>query len=236
VLASPSPTVAGVRVLPSAGPAGKSAYEIAVANGFVGTEVEWLATLPGQDGDAGLSAYQVAVLNGFVGSEAEWLATLPGADGAPGASASLWPYKANANQTIGNPGARYLLWDHATQASATHLHVSHLTTTDLDIDLFLALLQVGEKLIVQDANLSENYQQWEITAAPVKVVAAQNYWIIPVLLLDAAGTGITDFPNNHDIYIAWLRAGSVEVTVDAAPAKLNFVPLGDGTYGLEVTV
>ena len=32
---------------------GKSAYEVAVEEGFVGTEVEWLASLKGKDGDIG---------------------------------------------------------------------------------------------------------------------------------------------------------------------------------------
>lgn len=32
---------------------GKSAYEIAVENGFVGTEAEWLASLHGKDGKDG---------------------------------------------------------------------------------------------------------------------------------------------------------------------------------------
>lgn len=35
------------------GPAGKSAYEIAVENGFTGTEQEWLASLKGDKGDKG---------------------------------------------------------------------------------------------------------------------------------------------------------------------------------------
>lgn len=35
------------------GTAGKSAYEIAVDNGFVGTETEWLKSLKGSDGDKG---------------------------------------------------------------------------------------------------------------------------------------------------------------------------------------
>lgn len=35
------------------GATGKSAYEIAVENGFVGTEVEWLASLKGEDGEKG---------------------------------------------------------------------------------------------------------------------------------------------------------------------------------------
>jgi hypothetical protein len=59
-------------------PPGFSAYEIAVQNGFEGTEAEWLNSLIGPDGP---SAYQVAVDNGFSGTESEWLESLVGADG-----------------------------------------------------------------------------------------------------------------------------------------------------------
>ncbi|MBQ8051639.1 MAG: metallophosphoesterase [Bacteroidaceae bacterium] len=55
---------------------GKSAYELAVKNGFKGTETEWLASLVGKDGDDGKSAYEIAVANGFEGSEETWLASL----------------------------------------------------------------------------------------------------------------------------------------------------------------
>lgn len=58
-----------------AGEDGLSAYEIAVVNGFEGTETEWLASLQGANG---LSAYQIACNNGFEGTEAEWLASLQG--------------------------------------------------------------------------------------------------------------------------------------------------------------
>lgn len=81
---------------------GLSAYEVALLNGFIGTEAEWLDSLvgpPGEDGDPGpqgppggtgsigpigpqgedgLSAYEVAVANGFVGTESEWLISLTG--------------------------------------------------------------------------------------------------------------------------------------------------------------
>lgn len=35
------------------GPPGKSAYQVALANGFVGTEAEWLASLQGEAGGGG---------------------------------------------------------------------------------------------------------------------------------------------------------------------------------------
>lgn len=52
---------------------GKSAYDLALDSGYVGTLSEWLESLKGKDGK---SAYQIAVDLGFVGTEQEWLETL----------------------------------------------------------------------------------------------------------------------------------------------------------------
>ena len=75
---------------------GKSAYQIAIKHGFVGTEQEWLASLVGPKGDHGeqgpvgpqgqpgldgKSAYQLAVDNGYSGTITEWLASLKGDSG-----------------------------------------------------------------------------------------------------------------------------------------------------------
>lgn len=82
---------------------GASSYEIAVANGFVGDETAWLASLvgadgadgaagaDGSDGADGASAYQVAVANGFIGTEAEWLDSLVGPAGPTGATGATGP-------------------------------------------------------------------------------------------------------------------------------------------------
>ena len=69
---------------------GKSAYEIAVENGYKGTEEEWLESLKGDKGDSGIkgqtgkSAYEIAVENGFVGTEKDWLDSLKGINGSNG--------------------------------------------------------------------------------------------------------------------------------------------------------
>ncbi len=57
---------------------GKSAYEIAVKNGFKGTEEAWLEALKGTNGVNGKSAYEIACDYGFEGTEEEWLASLNG--------------------------------------------------------------------------------------------------------------------------------------------------------------
>lgn len=94
-----------------AGADGRSAYEVAIDNGFTGSEPEWLASLKGDqgergergeagaagldgrdgidgtngiDGRDGRSAYEVAQDNGYSGSESEWLDSLHGRDGVDG--------------------------------------------------------------------------------------------------------------------------------------------------------
>lgn len=88
---------ATVTITGGSGADGASAYEVAVANGFVGNESAWLASLvgePGNDGapgQDGASAYELAVANGFVGNEAAWLASLVGAQGDAGPQGDTGP-------------------------------------------------------------------------------------------------------------------------------------------------
>ena len=73
----------------------KTAYELAVENGFVGTETEWLASLKGK------SAYESAVENGFEGTETEWLESLQGKNGEDAKQSNIDTYEMylNAKQT-----------------------------------------------------------------------------------------------------------------------------------------
>ncbi len=57
---------------------GKSAYELAAENGFEGTLDEWLESLRTE----GKSAYELAIENGFEGTVEEWLESLQGEDGS----------------------------------------------------------------------------------------------------------------------------------------------------------
>ena len=77
----------------SAGNNGKSAYEIAIENGFQGSLEEWLLSLigpKGEDGDNGnpgndgKSAYELAVEAGYQGTSSEWLSSLIGEAGQNG--------------------------------------------------------------------------------------------------------------------------------------------------------
>lgn len=107
------------------GPSGASAYQVAVANGFVGSEAQWLASLQGEDGEAGpagadgapgapgatgatgQSAYELAVAEGFIGTEEEWIESLQGADGVQGPAG---PAGADgATGATGAPGSKWVV-------------------------------------------------------------------------------------------------------------------------------
>ena len=58
-----------------------SAYGVAVAHGYTGSEEEWLRSLKGDKGERGAngqSAYEAAKEQGFDGTKEEWLASLEG--------------------------------------------------------------------------------------------------------------------------------------------------------------
>ena len=71
------------------GPPGPSAYEVAVANGFVGTEAEWVASLEGEVGPQGLAGADGA--QGPAGADS----TVPGPQGEVG--------PAGADSTVPGP-------------------------------------------------------------------------------------------------------------------------------------
>lgn len=82
---------------------GRSAYEIAVANGYTGDEEQWLASLKGRDGSPardgrnGLSAYELADGELLFGTVGKWLESLKGAKGDTG------PKGADGRDGVGIP-------------------------------------------------------------------------------------------------------------------------------------
>lgn len=127
-----------------------------------------------------------------------------GPTGAQGTSSNLFLYRANTTSTSGYPGDGDILWDNATQISATSINVSHLTDANVDIDIFLALLSVGEQIVVQSQSASADFQIWTISGTPTNVNpgAANSYWTYPITLNSSGGIGTTNFTSGQAIFLA----------------------------------
>ena len=102
------------------------------ASGYVGSNGSTGAT--GVQGDQGSSG--ATGVHGASGST--------GAQGPSGQSTSFYKYQAKTNSQTNDPGSGYLLWNNSTLLSATNIHISHLTDDNIDIDIFLTLInQIG---------------------------------------------------------------------------------------------
>jgi hypothetical protein len=113
-------------------------------------------------------------------------------------------YRAKITITSGDPGSGHIIWNNATQTSATQINVSHLTDAPVeDIDIYLTAIVPGNRLIIQDRDNSERFQIWTVSGAPTEIGSV--YWTIPVTLVQSQGAAFT---NNHDLLFAIVSGGS----------------------------
>ena len=178
------------------------------SSGTSGVGTSGTSGVNGTDGSSGTSGAQGT--SGASGSSGT-----NGTSGINGVSSSIFYYEAKDNTQSGNPNNGHILWNNVTMTASTQININHLTDTPItDIDIFLALLQVGQQITIQDQNDSGNYQVWTITGATTQVLGASNYWEVPVSLVSAAGTA--QFSNNHKIILATLGASGTSGTSGAA--------------------
>ena len=126
-----------------------------------------------------------------------------GATGLQGFSSSLFLYKANtASQSNTYPGNGYVVWDNVTQINSGNLYVSHLTDDGTDIDIYLALLADTQQITIQDRNVSENYQTWQISSTTSNGSGPTRWTTLAVSIVANSGTGTSNFSNNNELFLA----------------------------------
>jgi hypothetical protein len=133
-----------------------------------------------------------------------------GTTGQNGLSSSLYYYLANTTSTTGDPGLGYIKWNATTQIGSNVIRVSHTTnSTATDIDQFLALIAVGQKLIIQSRTSSSDYQTWLVSGSPTNINpgASNSYWNIPVTYSASGGVGTTNFANNATLFLGVFSIG-----------------------------
>ena len=174
----------------------------------------------------GAAGTNASVTNSGTTSAAVFNFTIPqGAAGANGGSSTAWNYRAKTNATSGYPTNGHLLWNNATQLSATQILVSHLNDEDSDIELFLSFFVEGQKLFIQNRDDSSQNQIWEITGTPTVTGANTStaYYTFPVTLVSSQGAAFT---NNHSILFG---------TITEATNSVTSATTSDGTASLDIS-
>ena len=174
------------------------------ATGLTGaTGIPGATGVTGHTGDTGpTGATGTAGVTGPTGATGTAGVTGPtGATGTDGVSVSYYRYNARTNSRTPPPSATQIMWNNATQISSTELYISHLTIGNIDIDVFLALITVGDTLIIQDQNDSNNYQSWTVSGTPT--IIPNNYVSVPVTYVN----GGYSFSSGHDIILVSISIG-----------------------------
>jgi hypothetical protein len=179
----------------------------------------------------GAAGTNASVTNSGTTSAAVFNFTIPrgdtgdtGAAGASGGSSTAWRYRAKTNATSGYPTNGHLLWNNATQTSATEILVSHLDDDGTDIELLLSFFLEGQKIFIQNRDDSSQNQVWEISGTPTVTGANTStaYYTFPVTLVSSAGAAFT---NNHSILF-----GSIAAAVNAVTSATT----SDSTANLSI--
>lgn len=164
---------------------GKSAFEIAVENGFVGTETDWLESLKGADGRDGMngsdgidgqpgkdgrdgadgtngkSAFEIAVEKGFIGTETDWLESLKGKDGAVGPQGEQGP--------PGKDGVTPDMSEYSTKSDYEDLQRKLQSLQDSTMDYILGLTNRCDSL-----NSSIQEKEEEILNLETRIIVLEN--------------------------------------------------------------
>jgi len=200
------------------------------------TGVTGVSGITGPAGPTGTTG-QTGV-TGVIGLTGSTGAGVTGATGATGVTGVTGPagysagilgvYKTDANTQGGEPAEGYIRWSDSTQRDSTSITINHITSDGFDVDAFLSLITTGSNVLIQDKTLSNNYQDWIVSSTPVH--SGATYWTIPLTYQTSSGTGYTDFPDNHELFIAITAGiGSTGVT---GPAGTTGVTGSTGVTGV----
>lgn len=111
-----------------------------------------------------------------------------GEAGSPSAIPSF-PAEADTSTTTPPPAAGGVIWNNATQASATVIHVSGTSSEGENIQqLLLEYPRVQDVIIIRDTEDSTIYQKWEITS----ITDNTTYVSYGVTLIEDNGGNISD--------------------------------------------
>ena len=189
---------------------GKSAFEIAVENGFVGTEAEWLESLKGKDGTDGQpgkngadgtngqdgkdgidgkSAYEIAIANGFFGTESEWLESLKGSDGKDGTDGQ--PGKDGVD---GKDGVTPDMSDYPNKADFEELQQKIQSLQDSTMDYIMGLTSRCDSFDADTQQLRDSVQfdfqtkEEEILALETRIIALESRSGIEYITVFSSGS------------------------------------------------
>jgi len=128
-------------------------------------------------------------------------------------------YLYNSSNTVtSSPSSGQITYNNASQSSATIIYISHLSSDNIDIEIFYSQLSSLNDVYIQDRNSSQNNIQYNITGAPT--ITVDSKIAIPVTVSTSQGTGATSFGSNHPVLISFFT-NSIETDIRLSNLETN---------------
>jgi hypothetical protein len=149
----------------------------------------------------------------------------------PGASSSVFDYRCDAQSTgASDPGAGKYRYSSMPQNSAETLYMDWLTTDGFDVVALFTTMKFGDTFIIQDKDLSLNYQKWKLLG-PAQIMP--DWFQVPVQFIE----GDAEFSNNQLVsFVVTFEGQQGEVGPQgeqgpAGPQGIQGEPGDDGAPG-----
>jgi hypothetical protein len=125
---------------------------------------------------------------------AKSIPTIPEPEDTGGGAAAYFFRADTTNIAANDPGAGRFKYNNATQASATRLFFDWLTDDDFDIHILFELMEIGNRFVIQDADLAVTNQIWELTGPAIN---HPDWFEVPVVFVSGGAT----FTNNQRVAV-----------------------------------
>ena len=126
------------------------------------------------------------IINGQSGQPRYLLSDATSQAGQP----NIYLYNNNNSSIEPIPGAGQIRTNNLDNQLTTIIYINHLTSDNIDIDIFLSQISILSVIYMQDKNNALNYVRFNVIAPPT--VFTNSYYSIPVVYATGAGTGTTD--------------------------------------------
>jgi hypothetical protein len=134
----------------------------------------------------------------------------------------------NQTNTLAPPSIGHIRYNNTIQKNATIIYISHLTSDNIDIDVFFNNLSILNDVYIQDRSVSSNFIRYNITADPI--LLPNQYITIPVLQSYFGGTGETTFGNNNPLLLSFfINNEEIDTRISNVETKTQNVSAISGT-------
>jgi len=144
------------------------------------------------------------------------------------ASSNIYLYNNHSGVLTPPPTNGDIAYNNSTQDSATIVYISHLTRDSIDVEVFYQSINSLYDLYIQDQSTSVNFIRYNITGSITLV--PNSYISVPVLKVDSAGTGATDFGSGHNVILSFIsNLSEVDTRLSAVETKTQNQTAVSGT-------